>query len=271
MLMKDRSLGELHVPCAFDASVPHPARVWNYWLGGKDNFAADRAAAEEAAEAVPLMPVMAWETRRFTVQTVRELAASRGIRQFLDLGTGLPAAEGTHEVAQRAAPDARVVYMDNDPLVTSHARALLVGSGTGITDYAHLDLRDTSDVLARAAWTLDFGQPILVLLAAVLHFIPDADDPWAIAARLRDALAPGSYMLITHTASDIQPAAVARMARGYNKRAAVPITPRGREQVTQFLDGMTLIGPGVAPAGHWLEHGPGAGALPAYFGLAVQP
>jgi len=257
---------ETRVPRGFDVSVPHSARVWNYWLGGKDHFAADRAAADKAIEAIPQLPVMARATRKFVNDTVRELASSHGVRQFLDIGPGLPADTGLpvdaaiHEVARSAAPDARVVYVDNDPIVTSHALALLVRGGTGATDYAELDLRDTSEVLTRAAKTIDFDEPAAVLLSAVVHFVPDADDPWGIVARLTAALAPGSYLLITHVASDITPAAVAAMASGYNERAAVPITPRSREQVTRFFDGLPLTGPGVAPAGVGRN-------LPAYFGL----
>lgn len=268
MLMTDQPREESRAPHRFDASVPSPARIWNYWLGGKDHFAADRAAAAEATAAMPLLPVIARATRRFADQTVVDLASGHGISQFLDIGTGLPAADATHQVAQRVNPDAQVVYVDNDPLVATHAQALLVGTGTGKTDFAQLDLRDAGDVLDRAAKTLDFGQPVLVLLSAVLHFIPDADAPWAIVARLTDALAPGSYVLIAHAASDIQPEAVAVMATGYNERAAVAITPRSREQVTRLFDGLTPAGPGVLPAGRWATPGWGDATLAAYFGLA---
>ena len=258
--MEDQLRLQSRVPRGFDVSVPHPARVWNYWLGGKDHFAADRAAANKAIEAIPQLPVIARATRRFVNDTVRELAGSHGIRQFLDIGTGLPVDAATHEVAYSAAPDARVVYVDNDPIVTSHAQALLVRGGTGTTDYAELDLRDTSEVLTRAAKTIDFDEPAAVLLSAVVHFLPDADDPWGIVERLTAALAPGSYLLISHLASDVTPAAVAAMASGYNERAAVPLTPRSREQVTRFFDGVTLTGQGVVSSGAGRD-------LPAYFGL----
>jgi hypothetical protein len=244
--------------------------MWNYWLGGKDNFAADREAAEKVAEAMPSIPLIARATRRFVIETVHELADSHGIRQFLDIGTGLPVADSTHQVAQRVAPDARVVYVDNDPVVMSHARALLAGTAEWMTDYLHLDLRDTGTILARAAKTLDLGQPVAVLLAAILHFIPDADDPWAVVARLKDAMAPGSYLVIEHAASDIGAEAVATMADGYNERATVPITPRSREQVTRFFDGMELTGPGVVPAGRWWGSGQGDGTLAAYFGVGLK-
>ncbi|HEX3961536.1 MAG TPA: SAM-dependent methyltransferase [Trebonia sp.] len=268
--MKYRLAEESLVRPAFDVSVPHPARVWNYWLGGKDHFAADRAAGQAAVEAMPLMPVIARVTRRFARAVVRELAGD-GIHQFLDIGMGLPAGDdSTHEVAQRVAPDARVVYVDNDPVAVSHARALLVRRGTGMTDCLDADLRDTGEILDGAARALDFGRPVAVLLSAVLEFIPDADDPWAVVARLRDALAPGSYVLVAHLASDIEAEAVADMADGYSERAAVPITPRGRSQVVRFFDGMTLAGPGVVPATGWYGPDDGVDVLPAYFGLAVK-
>jgi hypothetical protein len=173
-------------------------------------------------------------------------------------------------VAQHIAPDARVVYVDNDPIVTSHARALLVGRGGGKTDCLHLDLRDTSAILAGAAETLDFRQPMVVLLSAVLDFIPDADDPWGIVAQLHSALAPGSYVVIAHGASDIQAEAVAAMSGLYNERAAVPITPRSHAEVTRFFDEMTLTSPGVVPATGWCGSAASDTALSAYFGLGVK-
>jgi SAM-dependent methyltransferase len=255
---------------AFDVSVPHPARIWNYWLGGKDHFAADRAAGEAAAQAMPLMPVIARVTRRFARAAVRELAAD-GIHQFLDIGMGLPVDDdSTHEVAQRVAPHARVVYVDNDPVAVSHARALLVRRGTGMTDCVDADLRDTGEILDGAARALDFGRPMAVLLSAVLDFVPDDDDPWAVVARLRDALAPGSYLLVAHLAGDAEAEAVAEMADEYSERAPVPITPRSRGQVVRFFDGMTLVGPGVVPATGWYGPDDGVDTLPAYFGLGVK-
>ena len=262
---------ELRSSARFDASVPNSARMWNYWLGGKDNFAADRAAADEAAQALPLMPVIARVARRFVLAAVWELA-KEGIGQFLDIGMGLPVNdECTHEVAQCLTPEARVVYVDNDPIAASHGRALLARGGIGITDCLELDLRDTSEVLAGAARTLDFDQPVAVLLSAVLDFIPDAADPWGTVARLVDALAPGSYLMIAHVASDIEPTAVAAMAEGCSQRGAPAITPRSHEQVTRFFDGMTLTQPGVVPATGWYGPDDAVGALPAYFGLGMKP
>jgi hypothetical protein len=268
--MKYRLAEESLAPPAFDVSVPHPSRIWNYWLGGKDHFAADRAAGQAAVLAMPLMPVIARVTRRFAGAAVRELADG-GIRQFLDIGMGLPVGDdSTHQVAQRVAPDTAVVYVDNDPVAVSHARALLVSRGTGMTDCLDADLRDPGEILDGAARALDFGRPMAVLLSAVLDFIPDRDDPWAIVARLRDALAPGSYLLVTHLASDIEAEAVAEMADGYSERAAVPITPRSRGQVIRFFDGVTLAGPGVVPATGWYGPDDGVNAVPAYFGFGVK-
>jgi hypothetical protein len=262
---------ELRSSAGFDVSVPNSARMWNYWLGGKDNFAADRTAAEEAAQVLPLMPVIARVARRFVLAAVWELA-KEGICQFLDIGMGLPVNdECTHEVAQSLAPDARVVYVDNDPIAASHGRALLARGGIGITDCLELNLGDTSEILAGAARTLDFDQPVAVLLSAVLDFIPDAADPWAAVARLVDALAPGSYLMIAHVASDIATAAVAEMSEGYNRCSAPPLTPRSQAQVSRFFDGMTLTHPGVVPATGWYGPDDAIGALPAYFGLGVKP
>src|SRR6204780_282805 len=178
---------------AFDPSVPSPARVWNFWVGGKDHFDADRALAGQFGEVVPQMPLIARLTRLFIADTVSTMAAD-GIRPFLDIGTGLPTADNTHEVAQRLAPDARIVYVDNDPVVLAHARALLTSSPEGKTAYLDADLRDPAKILAQASEILDFSQPVAVLLIAVLHFIKDSDDPYRVVTTLMDAVPPGSYL-----------------------------------------------------------------------------
>jgi hypothetical protein len=239
----------------FDTHVPNPARIWNYWVGGKDNFAADREAADKVLEAMPAMPLIARLARRFLIDVVYQLADDHGIRQFLDIGTGLPTADNTHDVAQRAAPESRIVYVDHDPVVLSHARVLLTSSAEGETDYLLADLRDTDTILAEAARTLDLRQPVAVLLIAVLHFIPDGDDPYGIVKRLMDAVPPGSYLVISHAASDIAAGATAEMARRYNELSPVSITPRSREQVARFFDGLEMMPPGLVPLSQWWEPG----------------
>ena len=189
----------------FDTSVAHPARVYDYWLGGKDNFAADREAAERVLAVSPGLRFRVRANRAFLARSVRYLAADAGIRQFLDIGTGIPSANNTHEVAQSVAPDARIVYVDNDPIVLVHARALLTGTEQGATAYIEADLRDTADILAQAARTLDFSQPVAIMLLGILHLISDSEDPYRIVAQLVDAVPPGSYLAISHPAIDIHP------------------------------------------------------------------
>jgi O-methyltransferase involved in polyketide biosynthesis len=259
---------------SFDPGVPNPARMWNYWLGGKDNFAADRELAERVLEAMPSMPLIARAARLFLIDAVHQLATAHGIRQFLDIGTGLPTADNTHDVAQRAAPESRIVYVDYDPVVLSHARALLSSSPEGRTDYLQADLRDTRDILEGAARTLDLARPVAVLLIAVLHFIPDADDPYAIVTRLMDAVPPGSYLVMAHAASDIAPEASAEMARRYNAMSSASITPRRRDQVAPFFDGLDLLPPGLVPISQWGLAGPidsTVGGLVGYAAIARKP
>ncbi|HEX9352409.1 MAG TPA: SAM-dependent methyltransferase [Streptosporangiaceae bacterium] len=268
----ERSAGAAAAQPVFDTSVANPARIWDYWLGGKDHFEADRDAAEKVIEVLPTMPLLARLARRQLTDTVRLLAGRHGIRQFLDIGTGLPTADNTHEIAQRTAPEARIVYVDNDPVVISHARALLTSSPEGATDYLQADLRDTAAVLTGAARTLDFGQPVAVLLMGVLHFIPDEDGPYRIVARLMDATAPGSYLVIGHGASDIQPDAVPEMMRRYNERSSASLTLRTRDQVVRFFDGLELVGPGLVPLSQWwpadeVDAGAASGVI-GYSGMA---
>jgi hypothetical protein len=260
---------------SFDASRASPARIWNYWIGGKDHYAADRAAAEAVLAALPLMPAIARQTRRFLGSAVQLLGRDYGIRQFLDIGAGLPAAWNTHDVAQRAAPASRIVYVDYDPVVLSHARALLTSSAEGKTDYLQADLRDTATIVSEAARTLDFTRPAAVLLLAVLHFIPDADDPYAVVKRLMSAMAPGSFLVIAHGASDILPDQVSMGRRRYNEMSAEPLTLRSRGDVADFFEGLDLIGPGVEAPSRWEQFlggtmNPGP-ELPCYCGIGRKP
>ena len=258
----------------FDPSVPNPARMWNYWLGGKDNFAADREGAERVLEVMPSLPLIARAVRLFLIDAVHQLATEHGVRQFLDIGTGLPTADNTHDVAQRAAPESRIVYVDYDPVVLTHAQALLTSSPEGMTDYIQADLRDTDTILKGAARTLDFTRPVAVMLIAVLHFIPDADDPYAIVDRLMDAVPSGSYLVMAHAASDIDPEATAEMARRYNKMSSATITPRTRDQIARFFDGLDLLPPGLVPISKWALSSPidpTTSALIGYCAIARKP
>jgi O-methyltransferase involved in polyketide biosynthesis len=258
----------------FDPNVPNPARMWNYWLGGKDNFAADRELAERVLEAMPSMPLIARAARLFLIDAVHQLATERRVRQFLDIGTGLPTADNTHDVAQRAAPESKIVYVDYDPIVLSHAQALLTSTPEGQTDYIQADLRDTDTILRGAAHALDLTRPVAVLLIAVLHFIPDADDPYAAVARLMDAVPSGSYLVMAHAASDITPEASAEMARRYNAMSSASITPRSRDQVARFFDGLDLLPPGLVPISQWGLSGQidrAAGGLVGYCAIARKP
>jgi O-methyltransferase involved in polyketide biosynthesis len=258
----------------FDPNVPNPARMWNYWLGGKDNFAADRELAERVLEAMPSMPLIARAARLFLIDAVHQLATERRVRQFLDIGTGLPTADNTHDVAQRAAPESKIVYVDYDPIVLSHAQALLTSTPEGQTDYIQADLRDTDTILRGAAHALDLTRPVAVLLIAVLHFIPDADDPYAAVARLMDAVPSGSYLVMAHAASDITPEASAEMARRYNAMSSASITPRSRDQVARFFDGLDLLPPGLVPISQWGLSGQidrAAGGLVGYCAIGRKP
>jgi hypothetical protein len=236
----------------FDARVAHPARVYDYWLGGKDNFEADRIAGEQTIAAYPAIRASARANRAFLARTVRYLTAEQGIRQFLDIGTGLPTANNTHEVAQSVAPASRIVYVDNDPLVLSHARALLTSSPQGVTAYLDADLRDTGTLLEQAAGTLDFSQPVAIMLLAILHYVPDLAEAQRIVARLIDAVPSGSYLTISHAASDISPAEMAEMIRRMNEHLAEGNhVGRPREVVAEFFGGLELLPPGVVKVTQW--------------------
>ena len=235
-----------------DTAHAHSARVYDYWLGGKDNFAADREAAEQALAANPGIAADARENRLFLARAVRFLATECGIRQFLDIGTGLPTASNTHEIAQAAAPDARVVYVDSDPIVLVHAQALLTSAHPGSVAYLDADLRDTQAILRQASPTLDFGQPVALMLLIILHMIADTDDPYGIVSTLLNALPSGSYLVLAHPASDIRPEKIAEMTKRVNERMSGPrATMRDRAAITRFFDGLELLEPGVVQPQQW--------------------
>jgi S-adenosyl methyltransferase len=234
----------------FDTSVAHIARVYDYWLGGKDNFAADREAGDEALHAYPDLVSSVRANRAFLARGVHYLAEA-GIRQFLDIGTGIPSANNTHEVAQRVAPGSRVVYVDNDPIVLAHARALLVGDPAGATDFLDADLRDTAQIVEHAAGVLDFSRPVAVMLVAVLHLIGPDDDPYGIVGQLMAAVPPGSYLLLSHVASDIEPEKMAEVGKRLNRLLAQRGWYRSQPEVAGFFAGLELVPPGLVPVQQW--------------------
>jgi len=257
----------------FDPGVAHPARVYNYWLGGKDHYEADRAVGDEVARCRPHVVAGARANRAFLARAVRYLAGDCGIRQFLDIGTGLPAPGSTHELAQQVAPECAVAYVDNDPLVLVYARALLTSRPEGRCGYIGADLRDPAAILARASATLDLSQPVAVLLLAVLHFLAAAADPAGSVAELTRALAPGSYLVISHLTADLDPGQVGAAVGAYN--AAVPggVIPRSHAEVTALFGGLPLVPPGVVPLTEWRPTsatGPAACA-DLYAGMARTP
>jgi hypothetical protein len=259
-------------PAVFDTSVAHVARVYNYWLGGKDNFAADRAAGEQAIKAFPNIPLSARANRAFLARAVRFLAGEVGIRQFLDIGTGIPSANNTHEVAQSVAPESRIVYVDNDPVVLTHARALLTSNPAGVTDYIDADLRHPLRILEGAARMLDFERPVAVMLMAILQHVSDDEDPYNVVATLRDALPPGSYLALSHPASDIDADEMAKMAQILNQMMAEKVTFRDRAAAAKFFDGLELVEPGLVQASKWRPGSEIEAASPAalWAGVALK-
>jgi S-adenosyl methyltransferase len=237
----------------FDTSVANQARLYDYLLGGKDNYAVDRAAADAFLKVNPDTVFTVRENRAFLGRAVRFLAADAGIRQFLDIGTGIPTAGNTHHVAQSIAADARVVYVDYDPIVLAHARALLTTGGAGKTAYIHADLRDTGKVLDKARELLDFTQPVAITLIAILHAIPDTDDPHAIVARLMDAVPSGSYLTVSHLGSDLVPPESLKKMKDIETTSATQqqYTYRTSAEVTRFFEGMDLVPPGLVPLEKW--------------------
>ncbi|MCM3922800.1 SAM-dependent methyltransferase [Frankia sp. AiPs1] len=255
-----------------DTSVPHSARIWNYWLGGKDSYPVDREAGDEYLKIFPGIAELARASRGFLTRSVTWLAAEAGIRQFLDVGTGLPTADNTHEVAQRAAPDARIVYVDNDPLVLVHARALLVGTPQGATDYLDADLRDPAAVLAGAARTLDLDQPVALMLMGVLGHIADDAEIRRIVDALLAPLVPGSYLVSYDGTLPADGGEFDAAQDEYNDSGAVPYLLRTPEQLARRFDGLELVPPGVVPHTHWRPAPTANGSLPpavdGYCGVA---
>ncbi|MFB9237316.1 SAM-dependent methyltransferase [Plantactinospora siamensis] len=263
-------------PVDLRTDYPHPARVYDYLLGGKDNFAADRAAAEKGLQANGNSRVPPRENRAFLARAVRYLAAEGGIRQFLDIGTGIPTAPNVHQVAQQVDPTARVVYVDNDPIVLSHARALLTGTEQGRTEYLDADLRDVDGILGspRLRKVIDLDQPVGLLLIAILHFVGDSDQPYEIVRRLLDALPSGSYLALSHLTGDFEPAAWEKIAEIYRLQG-VTMRVRPRAEIERFFDGLELVEPGLQVVTHWRPDAdaepPSDAAVSVYGAVARKP
>ncbi|MBS2965869.1 SAM-dependent methyltransferase [Actinocrinis puniceicyclus] len=234
-----------------DTTRPHPARVYDVFLGGRDNYPADRAAAQAALAANPRGYLNVWHNRDFVRRAVTHLTQDIGIRQYLDIGTGLPTAENVHEIAQRFAPRSRIVYVDNDPVVLTHARALLTSGPEGVTDYLDADLRDPEKILREAERTLAFDRPIALVLAAILHFVED-EAAYDVVARLVAALAPGSHLILSHLTTDLNPENGARVAKSY-RDSGMTFVLRPKDKVLRFFtdNGLELIEPGIVPVHHW--------------------
>jgi hypothetical protein len=255
----------------FDITRPHIARIYDYWLGGKDNFEVDREAAELALAATPTIVPGVRANRRFLGRAVRAMAAE-GVRQFLDIGTGIPASNNTHEVAQEVAPQSRVVYVDNDPIVLAHARALLTSTPEGSTDYVEADARDTGTILDEAARTLDFSQPVAVMMLLVLQYIPDSDSPREVVSTLMGAVPPGSYLTISDTTADIDSERAASVAERLNTRMGpARLTMRSRGEIGGFFDGLDLVAPGLVPLPQWRALFNPAELINAYACLGRKP
>jgi len=259
-------------PLSFDTSIAHPARIYDYWLGGKDNYEADRQAAEHAAEANPDILPGVRANRAFLRRAVQYLAGEAGIRQFLDIGTGLPTAENTHQVAQAIAPDARIVYVDNDPIVLAHARALLTGTAEGATAYIQADARDAGTILGEAASLLDLSQPVAVMALMILQYIPDSADPHKIIATLMSAIPSGSYLAVSDTTSDIDTERVATTTGELNRRMGpTQLKLRSRAEIARFFDGLEFVPPGLVPLPEWRAQPDAEHVIPCYAGVARKP
>ncbi|HZN18031.1 MAG TPA: SAM-dependent methyltransferase [Micromonosporaceae bacterium] len=246
-----------------DTTIPHSARVWNYWLGGKDNYAVDREAGDKFRDIFPGIVDIARGTRAFLARAVRYLAGEVGIRQFLDIGTGLPTSDNTHQVAQRVAPESRIVYVDNDPLVLAHARALLVGTPQGATDYIEADVREPDKILERAAETLDLTQPTALMLLGILGLVPDEDEIRSIVKRLMGSLPSGSYLVHEDEGPTVE--GLVEATRAYAESGAKPYILRSPETTIRFFDGLELVEPGLVDVTQWRpEHSPFGAPAPVH-------
>ncbi|MFD7865348.1 SAM-dependent methyltransferase [Streptomyces sp. NPDC059783] len=258
------------LPAHVRSDVAHNARVWNYWLGGTDHFPVDRAVGDSVTGMYPAIGEVARADRRFLGRAVRHLAGDAGIGQFLDIGTGLPTADNTHEVAQHTAPDARVVYVDHDPIVLAHARALLTSTPEGATEYVEADARDPELILRAARPTLDLDRPVAVMMLGILNFVPDTDEALSIVRRLMDAVPSGSHLVLTHPTLELGGEGNEAAMRFWNEHATPPITARDRFAFASFFDGLDLLDPGIVSCSRWRSAPGTADAEVAQFGAVAR-
>ncbi|MEU1271895.1 SAM-dependent methyltransferase [Streptomyces sp. NPDC005799] len=270
-------MSESHTPSGGSArlntGVAHNARVWNYWIGGKDNYEVDRQVGEQVAGMFPIIREVARADRWFLGRAVRFLAEERGVRQFLDIGTGLPTADNTHQIAQRIAPDARIVYVDNDPIVLAHARTLLTGTHEGVTDYIEADVHDPAAIVERAAATLDFTEPVGVMMLGILNFVLDAEKAREIARQIMAAVPAGSCLALTHPTTDEELGGEGQIAamKFWNENATPPITARSGTDIAAFFEGLELLEPGLVSCSRWRAEADSPAAVPQYGAVAVKP
>jgi hypothetical protein len=263
---------EKDLMAGIDTSVPHSARIWNYWLGGKDNFPVDREAGDQYTEVFPGIVEVARTSRDFLGRAVRHLAAVEGVRQFLDVGTGLPSEDNTHQVAQRVAPESRIVYVDNDPLVLVHARALLAGRPEGATHYVEADLHEPENILEHARAHLNFDEPVALMLMGIMGHVTDDDEALSIVRRLVAGLPSGGYLVLEDGGDTDE--AFLEAQKGYDDTGAVPYRLRSPAQIARFFEGLELLEPGVVSLPLWKPDpsplGPPAEAH-TYGGVARKP
>ena len=269
-------MSESHTPggsARLNTGVAHNARVWNYWIGGKDNYEVDAQVGEHVAGMFPIIREIARADRWFLGRAVRFLAEERGVRQFLDIGTGLPTADNTHQIAQRIAPDARIVYVDNDPIVLVHARTLLTSTHEGVTDYIDADVHDPDAILERASRTLDFSRPVAVMMLGILNFVLDTEKAHEIVRKVVAAVPSGSFLVLTHPTfdDDLGGAGQIPAMKFWNENATPPITARSGEDIAAFFDGLDLLEPGLVSCSQWRAEPGSPAVVPQFGGVAVKP
>lgn len=261
------------VPDKLNTGVAHNARVWNYWVGGKDHYEVDQQVGDQVATMFPVIRDVARADRDFLGRAVRFLAADRGVRQFLDIGTGLPTLENTHEIAQRIAPESRIVYVDNDPIVLVHARSLLVGAPQGATDYIDADAHRPDSIIEGASATLDLGRPVAVMMLGILNFILDTEQALDTVRRIMASVPSGSYLVMTHptTDTDLGGEGNVEAMKFWNANATPPITARSRSEISAFFAGLDLLAPGLVSCSQWRAGSESPDVLPQFGAVAVKP